>query len=81
MGFFAWLREGVRRAVLLGFADAIHEIGNRNEREELGPQLAAAWQQGALTQQVQAGVPTIEAAAGRKRLGKSLAQIREATQA
>ncbi len=81
MGFFAWLREGVRRAVLLGFADAIHEIGNRNESDELGPQLAAAWQHGALTQQSQSGPPTMGAAAGRKRLGKSLAQIREATQA
>ncbi len=81
MGFFAWLREGVRRAVLLGFADAIHEIGNRNESEELGPQLAAAWQQGALAQPCQAAPPTLGAAAGRKRLGKSLAQIRDATQA
>ena len=80
MGFFAWLREGVRRAVLMGFSDAIAEIGNRNETDELGPKLAATWQQSLLVEQ---GSPSLAAAslpAGRKRLGKSLAQIREAPQ-
>ena len=80
MGFFAWLREGVRRAVLLGFSDAIHEIGNRNVSDELGPQLAASWQQGILADQNASSPSTFAQAGGRKRLGKSLAQIREATQ-
>ena len=79
MGFFAWLREGVRRAVLMGFSDAISEIGNRNEAEELGPQLAAAWQQG-ITEPGRAAMPAISAPSGRKRLGKSLAQISQGSQ-
>ena len=77
MGFFAWLREGVRRAVLLGFSDAISEIGNRNETDDLGPKLAVAWQQSLL---VEHGSTTLTAAgppSGRKRLGRSLAQMRE----
>jgi hypothetical protein len=80
MGFFAWLREGVRRAVLLGFSDAIHEIGNRSENDELGPQLAATWQQGILSEHGATPLSTIASPTGRKRLGKSLAQIREAAQ-
>jgi hypothetical protein len=81
MGFFAWLREGVRRAVLLGFSDAINEIGNRNESDELGSHVAGAWQQSAFSQQIQTPMPGVTAGNGRKRLGKSLTQIREATQA
>jgi hypothetical protein len=77
LGFFAWLREGVRRAVLLGFTDAISEIGNRSESEDLGPQLAAALQQG-ISATHQAPVPAIAGPSGRKRLGKSLAQINQA---
>jgi len=80
MGFFAWLREGVRRAVLLGFSDAISEIGNRSENDELGPSLAATWQQGILSEHSATSLPSMPSPAGRKRLGKSLAQIREAAQ-
>jgi hypothetical protein len=79
MGFFAWLREGVRRAVLLGFSDAISEIGNRSESDELGPQLAAALQQG-IAEPGRVTVPAISAPSGRKRLGKSLAQISQGNQ-
>jgi hypothetical protein len=81
MGFFAWLREGVRRAVLLGFSDAIAEIGNRKQDDELGPKLAAAWQQGLLVEHAPASLASTSVPAGRKRLGKSLAQIRETPQA
>ena len=80
MGFFAWLREGVRRAVLLGFSDAITEIGNRSATDELGPQLAATWQQGLLPEHSNISLPSSVSPGGRKRLGKSLAQIREAAQ-
>jgi hypothetical protein len=79
MGFFAWLREGVRRAVLLGFSDAISQIGNRSESDELGPQLAAALQQG-IADPNRDMMPAISAPSGRKRLGKSLAQISQAAQ-
>jgi len=80
MGFFAWLREGVRRAVLMGFSDAIAEIGNRNDQDELGLQLAATFQQ-SIPEQTRASLTTVQSSTGRKRLGKSLAQISDAAQA
>jgi hypothetical protein len=73
MGFFAWLREGVRRAVLLGFSDALAQMGTRSQSEELGPQLAAALQQGIALENHEAGLPAPPN--GRRRLGKSLEQI------
>jgi hypothetical protein len=73
MGFFAWLREGVRRAVLLGFSDAITQIGDRREGEDLGPHLAAALQNG-IADDSKAALPA-PTSSGRKRLGKSLEQI------
>ena len=79
MGFFVWVREGVRRAVLLGFSDAITEIGQRHEGEELGEQLALTLQQAAVieSQPKAAGATaTLAPPPGRKRLGKSLEQIR-----
>jgi hypothetical protein len=78
IGFFAWLREGVRRAVLLGFSDAITQIGSRNEGEDLSPQLAATLQRGIAWEEAR---PAIAAPnpPGRRRLGKSLHEIRTPT--
>jgi hypothetical protein len=86
MGFFAFIREGVRRSVLLGFSDAVAELGNRQPGEDLGEHLAATLRQGiALDTSVSEPVGTAAAVAAgsppRKRLGKSLEQIREAGQA
>jgi hypothetical protein len=80
MGFFAWLREGVRRSVLLGFSDAIAQIGNRAQSDDLGPQLVAALQQGMQTESA-ALVNQPASSTGRRRLGKSLEEIRTAAQA
>ena len=40
MSFFHWVREGVRQAVVLGFADAIEDVGTRNRDEDFGASLA-----------------------------------------
>jgi hypothetical protein len=85
MGFFAFIREGVRRSVLLGFSDAVTELGNRQPGEDLGEHLAATLRQGIAldTSATEASgtAGAIATAAGpRKRLGKSLEQIREAGQ-
>ncbi|MDX1962457.1 MAG: hypothetical protein SFX18_04845 [Pirellulales bacterium] len=81
LGFFAWLREGVRRAVLLGFSDAIAEVGNRHENEDLSPQLASHLQQ-SLTLDIgerQAVLAGATAPGARKRLGKGLEQMQAPT--
>jgi len=77
MGFFAWIREGVRRAVLLGFSDAAEELGNRAPGEDLGPQLALAIREGIAIPIEEPQPPKIGSSRnGRKRLGRSLEQIR-----
>ena len=77
MGFFAWVREGVRRAVLMGFSDAADELGNRKDGEDFGPAFALAIREKiALPMEVQP-VKVTAAPQGRKRLGRSLEQIRE----
>ncbi len=78
MGFFIWIREGVRRAVLLGFSDAVSEIGRRGDGEDLGEQLAHNLRQSAAieTATARGSAATLAPAPGRKRLGKSLEQIR-----
>ena len=84
MGFFEWIRAGVRRAVLLGFSDAVTEIGTRSEHEDLSPALANALRQGLMLEvdgkAAGLAAPALNAPAnnpaGRKRLGKSLEEIR-----
>ncbi len=86
MGFFIWIREGVRRAVLLGFSDAISEIGQRHAGEDLGDHLATSIRESLAVSDglsaegakptLTAATATLAAPAGRKRLGKSLEQIR-----
>ncbi|HEX3997214.1 MAG TPA: hypothetical protein VHX65_01560 [Pirellulales bacterium] len=83
MGFFAFIREGVRRSVLLGFSDAVTELGNRQAGEDLGEHLAATLRQ-TIALETATSTETAGAIATapgtRKRLGKSLEQIREAGQ-
>ncbi|NLX97515.1 MAG: hypothetical protein GXY83_15210 [Rhodopirellula sp.] len=44
--FFAWLREGVRQAVLLGVSDAVQNIGTPREDDQVGHRLMEMLQQG-----------------------------------
>lgn len=83
MGFFAFIREGVRRSVLLGFSDAVAELGNRQAGEDLGEHLAATLRQGiaiepSAAEAVGATATVPNGPGPRKRLGKSLEQIRDA---
>lgn len=65
VNFFEWIREGVRKSVLLGVSDAIEQIGAPNDSEQLHPNLSAMLQE--------TPKPKKSGASGsRKRLGKSL---------
>ncbi|MBL9122400.1 MAG: hypothetical protein JNG90_02125, partial [Planctomycetaceae bacterium] len=44
MSFYSWIRDGVKRAVLLGVSDAIEQMGAPHEGEEINPRLAALLQ-------------------------------------
>ncbi len=76
-GIFHWIRDAVRRSVLLGFSDAVEQLGVPAETSELHPQLSAVLRQAspALEQQPAAMRPA--ARPERKRLGRSLEQIRD----
>ena len=40
MSLFEWVRAGVRQAVVLGFADAMEDVGSRTREEDFGATLA-----------------------------------------
>ncbi len=71
VGVFAWIRDSVRRAVLLGFSDAVEQIGGIDDKEPLHPQLAAVMKQAPALKYEPAPTPRNE----RKRLGRSLGQF------
>ena len=78
VGVFAWIRDSVRRAVLLGFSDAVEQLGDVNDKEPLHPQLATVLGQSpALKYEASSNREPLTAVprAERKRLGRSLAQI------
>jgi hypothetical protein len=77
VGVFHWIREAVRRSVLLGFSDAVEQLGVPAESSELHPQLSAVLRQvtPALEAQPAAARPAVRPE--RKRLGRSLDQLRE----
>jgi hypothetical protein len=70
-GVYAWIREGVRRAVLLGFSDAFEQIGMPDDRDRFHPALEGVLGQAAA--RPLSGSSFVKQ--GRKRLGKSLDQI------
>lgn len=71
-GVYGWIRDGVRRAVLLGFSDAVEQLGMPQQNEELNEQLASALLKPAPAQQAALSAGSGK---GRRRLGKSLNQL------
>lgn len=73
MNFYTWIRESVKRAVLLGVSDAIEQIGTPVEGDQSSQKLLTSLRQHVM---LEAQVETVPAGGGgRKRLGKSLDQI------
>lgn len=66
---FAWIREGVRRSVILGVNDAVEEIGSPHGDEAWKERLVSLLE--APAAEDAASVSSI-AAGKRKRLGRSL---------
>ncbi len=77
IGVFGWIRESVRRSVLLGFSDAVEQIGAAHDGSEaLHPQLAAVLRDTAPRAIEHAPADRGPDRAPRKRLGRSLDQLR-----
>ncbi|HVU86247.1 MAG TPA: hypothetical protein VHD36_02935 [Pirellulales bacterium] len=76
VGVFGWIREGVRRAVLLGFSDAVEQIGAADDKDALHPQLQSLLRE-APRRLATTENRTAEPVLGRherKRLGRTLGQ-------
>ena len=72
VNFFEWLRDGVRQSVLLGFSDAMEQIGSPPESEQISEKMAAVIgesKKGKTKQSTRSNT--------RKRLGKSLKELEE----
>ena len=63
---FSWIREGVRQSVLLGFSDALEEVGTPPDGEDLGP---------AMNNVLEKSSKGKRTTKGRKRLGRSLKDL------
>lgn len=71
VNFFEWLRDGVRQSVLLGFSDAIEQIGSPPDTKELNEKMASFIDNSDKPK----GRRTGSNGSGRKRLGKSLKEL------
>jgi hypothetical protein len=78
MGVFGWIRDSVRRSVLLGFSDAVEQIGTASDSDELHPQLAAVLRDAAPKAILFHSEAPAAKPQPKKRLGRSLEQLRSA---
>jgi hypothetical protein len=76
VGVFGWIREGVRRAVLLGFSDAVEQIGAADDKDALHPQLQSLLREAPrrLPAETRAAAEPTMSRHERKRLGRTLGQ-------
>jgi len=83
LGVFHWIRESVRRSVLLGFSDAVEQLGvPSGEAGEVSPHLMAVLRHtnpspALPSAEPMAAEPQTTVKTERKRLGRSLDQLRE----
>lgn len=75
MNFFEWIRLGVRRAVLLGVADAVGDIGKPPESEDISRRLLDLLRQQPTPAVGAPETPQLPYASKRRRLGRSLNDI------
>jgi hypothetical protein len=84
---FGWIRDSVRRAVLLGFSDAVDQVGTLEGNQNINPQLLSMLKQNpaalAAGATASTGTATVdvrddaEASKPRRRLGRSLDDLRQ----
>ena len=77
LGFYGWIRENVKRAVLLGFSDAVEQLGTPIEGEDISPKLLAVLRQPQPLLPPETPVAKPTGNGGRKRLGQTLEQIQQ----
>lgn len=78
LNVYGWIRDSVRRAVLLGFSDAVEQLGVVEGNQNLNPQLLACLKQNPATGGATATLePESETTTTkpRRRLGRTLDDI------
>jgi hypothetical protein len=79
LNVYGWIRDSVRRAVLLGFSDAVEQIGALEGNQNLNPQLLACLKANpaaaGATAVLEAEPETETSAKPRRRLGRTLDDI------
>ena len=73
--FFDWIREGVRRSVLLGVSDAVEQMGEPHEEDEVAGRLLSHFSQGPPNRPP---VQNSQSGTSPKRLGRSLKNVQAA---
>jgi hypothetical protein len=75
-GVFSWIREGVRKAVLLGFSDAVEQIGAPDDKDALHPHLQSLLREAPrrLPSETRPTAEPVVSRNERKRLGRTLGQ-------
>ena len=81
MNVYGWIRDSVRRAVLLGFSDAVEQIGALDGNQNINPQLLSMLKQNPATAGLggAAAAPTVAEdveSKPRRRLGRTLDDLR-----
>ena len=75
MGFYDWIRENTKHAVLMGVSDAMDSLGDENDGE-MNPRLVAALDPAVLpAKSRRKSNKSVGSNAGRKRLGRSLSNV------
>lgn len=79
-GVYTWIRDGVKRAVLLGFSDAVEQLGLPEEDSAINPLLMSRLKEPAKLArmdrpQISVGGTSNANRSSRKALGRSLNQL------
>ena len=83
LNFFQWLRDSIRRTVLLGVSDAMQDLGTPDDDANVHPQMASliAGETTPPPKTTRSRARSTGANAPRKRLGKSLKELNPQTAA
>jgi hypothetical protein len=77
MNVYAWIREGVKQAVLLGFSDAVEQIGVPEGNEQANNHLLSVFRSINATPATATLGASQRPAPLKRRLGRSLDQLAE----
>ncbi|MBQ9875334.1 MAG: hypothetical protein IJM30_12845 [Thermoguttaceae bacterium] len=73
--FFEWIREGVKRSVLMGVSDAVETMGAPHDPEASRDKIMAFLKEDAETPSATRRRVSSSASSGQRKLGRSIAEI------